>query len=75
MRVVVHGDDFTVTNKQHHMDMVKTAMREWFIIIIKGVMGTDARDCKDMCILKRRLKVEGEFWIYEARPEACEDLV
>ena len=49
MRVVVHGDDFTVTNKQHHMDMVKTAMREWFIIIIKGVMGNGCQGTVRTC--------------------------
>ena len=46
VRIVVHGDDFTVTGKQQHLDM-----------------GSDAGDCKDMCILNRRLKVEGEFQI------------
>ena len=65
VRIVVHGDDFTVTGKQQHLDMVKTAMREWYIITVKGVMGPDAGDCKDMCVLNRRLKVEGEFLIYE----------
>ena len=69
VRIVVHGDDFTVTGKQQHLDMVKTAMREWYIITVKGVMGPDAGDCKDMCILNRRLKVEGEFLIYEPDPQ------
>ena len=78
VRVVVHGDDFTVTGKQQHLDMVKTAMREWYIITVKGVMGPDAGDCKDMCILNRRLKVEGEFLIYEPDPKLakilCEEM-
>ena len=36
VRIVVHGDDFTVTGKQQHLDMVKTAMQEWYIITVKG---------------------------------------
>ena len=75
VRIVVHGDDFTVTGKQQHLDMVKTAMRVWYFITVEGVMGPDAGDCKDRCILNRRLKIEGEFLSYEARPEACEDRV
>ena len=78
VRIVVHGDDFTVTRKQQHLDMVKTAMREWYIITVKGVMGPDAGDCKDMCILSRRLKVEGEVLIYEPNPKhvkiLCEEV-
>ena len=65
VRIVVHGDDFTATGKQQHLDMVKTAMREWYIITVKEVMGPYSGDYKDMCILNRRLKVEGEFLIYE----------
>ena len=49
--------------------MVKTAMREWYIITVKGVMCPDARDCKDMCILNRRMMVEGEFLTYEPDPK------
>ena len=41
-------------------------------------MGPDAGDCKDMCILNRRLKVEGEFLIYEPDPKhakiLCEEM-
>ena len=69
VRVVVHGDDFTVSGKQQHLDMVKTEMRELYIITVKGVMGPDAGECKDMCILNWRLKVEGEFLIYEPDPK------
>ena len=49
-------------------------MREWYIITVKGVMGLDAGDCKDMCILNRRLKVEGEFLFYEPDPKHAEIL-
>ena len=69
--------DFTVIGKQQHLDMVETAMREWHIITVKGVMGPDAGDCKDMCILNKRLKVEGEF-IFEPDPKhvkiLCEEM-
>ena len=41
-------------------------------------MGPDAGDCQDMCILNRRLKVEGEFLIYEPDPKhakiLCEEM-
>ena len=41
-------------------------------------MGPDAGDCKDMCILNRRLKVEGEFLVYEPDPKhakiVCEEM-
>ena len=44
----------------------------------QGVMCPDARDCKDMCILNRRPKVEGEFQIYEPDPKhakiLCEEM-
>ena len=64
VRIVVHGDDFTTIGKQVHVDKVKKAMQEWYIITVKGVMGPKPEDCKDMCILNRRLKIEGEFLVY-----------
>ena len=36
VRIVVHGEDLTVTGKQQHLDKVKTAMREWYIITVRG---------------------------------------
>ena len=41
-------------------------------------MGPDAADCKDMFILNRRSKVEGEFFVYEPDPKyakiLCEEM-
>ena len=75
VRIVVHGDDFTMTGEQRHLDAVKKAMQGWYTITVKGVMGPDAGDCKDMCILNRRPRVDGGILDLRTRPEAREDRV
>jgi hypothetical protein len=69
VRVVVHGDDFTMIGKQVFLNKIEKAMREWYIITVKGTMGPKAEDCKDLCILNRRLRIEGEFLVYEPDPK------
>ena len=52
--------------------MVKTAMREWYIITVKGVMG---RGLKGHVHLEWAPEGRGRVPDLRARPETCEDLV
>ena len=45
VRVVVHGDDFTVTGKQQYLDMVKTAMRG---VVHHHGQGGDGPGCRGL---------------------------
>lgn len=60
MEMVVHGDDFTVLGFEEDLDELVNAMQGWFEIKVRGMIGPDAGDKKEMTILNR--KVEWLNW-------------
>jgi hypothetical protein len=66
VRLVVHGDDFTATGTQKHLDMLRAAMSEWYLMTVKGVLGPCGSDDKELVILNRRLVVHGDCLAYES---------
>jgi hypothetical protein len=78
MRIVVHGDDFTMTGKQRHLDEFTKLMGSWYLMTVKGTVGPDVGDSKEMTILNRSLRVQGNSLVYEADPKhakiLCEEL-
>jgi hypothetical protein len=78
VKIVVHGDDFTITGKQKYLNMFRDMMGQWYLMTVKGTLGPGAHDSKELVILNRRLRVDANFLIYE--PDAkharilCEEL-
>ena len=50
-RVVVWGDDFTFLGRERYLKEIGAKMAEWYDIKIRGMMGLDAGDDKEMRIL------------------------
>jgi hypothetical protein len=76
LRIVVHGDDFTVTGRHTYLDKFKQLMGEWYLMTVKGVLGPSSGDCKELCILNRKLRVEGDFLLgVRARRKTRKDVV
>jgi hypothetical protein len=66
VRVVVWGDDFTFLGRERHLKEIGAKMAEWYDIKIRGMMGPDAEDDKEIRILNRVVKWEHDKLIYEA---------
>ena len=59
-RVVVHGDDFTFLGYEDELQKIKKKMEEWYEIKLRGVLGDDPWDVKEMTILNRKVTWDGE---------------
>ena len=66
VRVVVWGDDFTFLGRERYLKEIGAKMAEWYDIKIRGMMGPDAGDDKEIRILNRVVKWESDKLIYEA---------
>ena len=66
VRVVVWGDDFTFLWRERYLKETGAKMAEWYDIKIRGMMGPDAGDDKEIGILNRVVKWESDKLIYEA---------
>ena len=53
--VVVHGDDFTLCGLEEDLWWIKGLMESWFEIKVRGVLGPDPGDQKEVTILGRRV--------------------
>ena len=68
-RCVVHGDDFTFCGLGEDLRWIRGLMESWFEIKVRGVLGPDPGDQKEVTILGRKV-VWGEGGItYEADPK------
>ena len=66
VRVVVWSDDFTFLGRERYLKEIGAKMAEWYDIKIRGMMGPDAGDGKEIRILNRVVKWESDKLIYEA---------
>ena len=66
VRVVVWGDDFTFLGGERYFKEIGAKMAEWYDIEIRGMMGPDAGDDKEIRVLSRIVKWESDKLIYEA---------
>jgi hypothetical protein len=69
IRIVVHGDDFTTTGRQKDLERFRSLMAEWYLMTVKGIIGPEPNDKKELCILNRRLRVESNALVYEPDPK------
>ena len=65
-RGVVHGDDFTFVGKDRELKKVRNLMEKWYEVKVKGTLGGDAKDCKEMSLLNRKLDWKEDYLDYEA---------
>ena len=66
VRLVVWGDEFTFLGREKDlMDMLEK-MRSWYLIKLRGVVGPDPGDMKEIRILNRLLRWTTEGIEYEA---------
>ena len=66
VRVVVWGDDFTFLGRERHLKEIGAKMAEWYDIKIRGMMGPDAGDDKEIRIKNRVVKWESDKLVHEA---------
>jgi hypothetical protein len=69
VRIVVHGDDFTTIGRQQFLDKFRDLMAGWYLMTVKGILGPEAGDEKELRILNRRLRVEHDALVYEPDPK------
>ena len=73
--LVVHGDDFTALGCDSSLDKWEKAMADKFEIKLKGRIGHEDHDLKEMRLLNRIIRVVPEGLTYEADPRHVELLV
>ena len=73
--VVVHGDDFTALGEDAALDWFEELLASVFEIKIRGRLGGDDKDDKEITILNRVVRWTKEGFRYEADPRHLEILV
>jgi hypothetical protein len=56
VRCVVHGDDFTFLGFEDDLQDVAKAMKGWYELKVRGILGDEPNDDKEIVILGRTLK-------------------
>ena len=70
--LVVHGDDFTALGTDAALDLYERAMVAKFEVDLRGRLGFETQDQKEMKLLNRILRVTPEGLAYEADPRHME---
>ena len=75
IRCVVHGDDFTFLANESELKWCTDMMKAEYEVKVRGLLGPDKHDDKQMTILNRCIEWrKNEIW-YEADPRHAEILV
>ena len=75
VQVVVHGDDFTALGNSRGLDLYEAGMSKAFEIQIKGRLGQEKGDLKEMRVPNRILRVNQHGLLYEPDPRHAEMLL
>ena len=70
--VVVHGDDFTALGTDASLQKYEDSMKAAFEIKLKGRLGSDPGDLKEMRVLNRIVRICPEGLLYESDPRHVE---
>ena len=71
-RCVVHGDDFAFLGYAAELEKVEVKMSEWYELKVRGVLGTDPGDDKEISILNREIEVTKAGLTYRADQKHAE---
>ena len=66
--LVVHGDDFTALGPERHLREFEKQMRTWYTIKMRGLLGPEPHDGKEITVLNRKLVWRDGLITYEADP-------
>ncbi len=67
--LVVYGDDVTFLGYPEALGEILEQMRAWWDIKLRGIMGDEVGDDREMTILNRKLKWHGSARILSADEE------
>ena len=70
--VVAHGDDFTALGTASSLDLYEHAMQQAFDVKLRGRLGHDPHDAKEVRVLNRIVRVVDTRRRYEANPRHVE---
>ena len=73
--VVVHGDDFTFCGLEGDLKWILEKMKSWFEIKLRGILGDDEKDMKQITILGRVVRWTRDGIEYEADPKHRQNLL
>ena len=65
---MVHGDDFTALGTDRSLDIYEKALLRCFDLKLRGRVGEGPKDCKELRLLNRILRVVPQGLRYEADP-------
>ena len=75
VRGVVHGDDFTFVGFKKDLLEVKSEMEKWYELKLRGILGDESGDDKEIVILNRTLKWRGGIIEYEADTHHVDEII
>ncbi len=67
--LAVHGDDFTFCGREMDLLWIKKLLPTWLEIKVRGMLGHDEKDDKEIIILGRTLRWTQDGLEYEADPK------
>ena len=70
--VVVHGDDFTALGTDDALDKYEAGLKKNFECKIRGRLGLDEKDDKEIRLLNRIIRITDQGLLYEADPRHAE---
>jgi hypothetical protein len=72
---VVHGDDFTFCGPDEDLDWIQSLMHTWFEIKVRGRLGPDERDDKEVTVIGRVVRWRTWGIEYSADPRHREEVM
>ena len=67
--LVVHGDDFTFLGYEDSLKEIESAMSKWWEIKVRGIIGDDPGDDKEIIILNRKVSWDGNALYLQPDPK------
>ena len=75
LRVVIHGDDFTVLGTHEDLMWFRQRIRERFEVKLRGMLGPGSKDDKSITLLNRRITWTKDVIMYSADPRHVEIVI
>jgi hypothetical protein len=75
IRIVVHGDDFTLLGYEEDLKALAELMKTWYELVVRGMLGPDERDDKEIEILNRTIRWEPEGIRITADPKHAKNIL